>query len=78
MALTLSALRHFDLARTFACLGIAITSVLAANAVRAAALLYSETGLWPHDIHAFAGLACFAFVALGVAGSARRLEGRTA
>jgi exosortase/archaeosortase family protein len=78
LALTLSALRRFDLPRTFACACVATVFVMVANSVRVAALFYSETGLWPYDIHAFAGVACFAIVAAGVALTARRLEGRFA
>jgi len=60
------------------CLTLASVAVVLANALRAAALFYPEAGLLslPSAAHETVGLAAFALVALAVAATARRLEGR--
>jgi exosortase/archaeosortase family protein len=74
LAMTLCALRGLDVRRTLTCAVATVGAVLAGNALRTSALFYSEAGLWPHDLHQFAGMVCFAVIAAGVIVMVRRLE----
>jgi exosortase/archaeosortase family protein len=77
LACALAAIYRLGTARTIAALALAGAVIIAANAVRAAALFYLEAGLVPLPAwgHQATGMSCFIAAALGILLCVRSLQG---
>lgn len=74
---TLSALHRLSFVRTGCAIALAVATVVAANAVRAAALFYIETGMLqlPHWAHEATGMVSFAIGACAILWGIHQIKG---
>jgi exosortase/archaeosortase family protein len=79
LACALAASANLSALRSLAAVGIAAVVVVAANAVRASALFYMETGLigLPQWAHGGMGIVCFAGAAVAILAGVHMVRGRT-
>ncbi len=77
MVYTLSAFYRLSFVKTGCIIAFAVTAVVAANAVRAAALFYIETGMLnvPHWAHDATGMFSFAIGACAILWAIRQING---
>ncbi len=77
MVYTLSALHRLSFVQTGCAIGFAVATVVAANAIRAAALFYIETGMLnvPHWAHDATGMFSFAIGACAILWAIHQIKG---